>query len=122
VDDWPCSIVVGLDGSIESAAAAAAAWDLGTRLGAPVRAIAATEGGHADLELVRRIAPDFEAYRDHPVPLLVEASEHAGLVVVGSRGLRGLRALGSVSERVAHRADCPVLVARPHARPKGAPR
>ena len=36
----------------------------------------------------------------------------ADLLVVGSRGLHGVRALGSVSERVAHRAPCSVLVVR----------
>ena len=36
----------------------------------------------------------------------------ADLLVVGSRGLHGLGSLGSVSERVAHRACCSVLVAR----------
>jgi nucleotide-binding universal stress UspA family protein len=40
------------------------------------------------------------------------ASEAAGLVVVGSRGLRGVRALGSLSERLAHEARCSVLVVR----------
>jgi nucleotide-binding universal stress UspA family protein len=40
-------------------------------------------------------------------------SENVALVAVGSRGLGGVRALGSVSERVAHRAPCSVLVARP---------
>ena len=40
-------------------------------------------------------------------------AERVSLVVVGSRGLTGVRALGSVSERVAHRAHCSVLVARP---------
>jgi nucleotide-binding universal stress UspA family protein len=39
-------------------------------------------------------------------------SERVALVAVGSRGLSGVRALGSVSERVAHRAPCSVLVAR----------
>ena len=34
------------------------------------------------------------------------------LVVIGSRGLHGLKALGSVSERVAHQAECSVLVVR----------
>jgi nucleotide-binding universal stress UspA family protein len=33
--------------------------------------------------------------------------------VLGSRGLRGVYALGSVSERAAHRAGCSVLVIRP---------
>jgi nucleotide-binding universal stress UspA family protein len=41
------------------------------------------------------------------------ASESVALVILGSRGLSGARALGSVSERVAHRAPCSVLVARP---------
>jgi nucleotide-binding universal stress UspA family protein len=39
--------------------------------------------------------------------------ERASLVVIGSRGLSGVRALGSVSERVAAQAPCSVLVARP---------
>ena len=43
---------------------------------------------------------------------LVGASHDADLVVVGSRGLQGLRALGSVSERVAHQASCSVLIVR----------
>ncbi len=37
----------------------------------------------------------------------------ADLLVVGSRGLQGARALGSVSERAAFRADSSVLVVRP---------
>ena len=44
--------------------------------------------------------------------LELAANERVALVVVGSRGLTGVRALGSVSERVAHRAPCAVLVAR----------
>jgi nucleotide-binding universal stress UspA family protein len=37
----------------------------------------------------------------------------AALVVTGSRGLRGLSALRSTSERIAHAAPCSVLVVRP---------
>lgn len=37
----------------------------------------------------------------------------AGLVVLGSHGRRGPQAIASVSERVAHRATCSVLVLRP---------
>ncbi|MCY7303337.1 MAG: universal stress protein [Thermoleophilia bacterium] len=48
----------------------------------------------------------------HPVVNLLDQSLHANLVILGSRGLHGLRALGSVSERVAHRAYCSVLVVR----------
>ncbi len=39
----------------------------------------------------------------------------ASLVVMGTRARPGVRALGSVSERVAHSAPCSVLVMRPHA-------
>ena len=40
------------------------------------------------------------------------ASAAAGLIVVGSSGRRGVSALASVSERIAHRAACSVLVLR----------
>lgn len=110
---WPRTIAVGLDGSTQSAGAVTAAWELAERAGSKVRAVAATgRPGHADLELVRRIAPDFEAHDARPVTALAEISEDVDLVVVGSRGLRGVRALGSVSERIAHEAHCPVLVVR----------
>ncbi len=54
-----------------------------------------------------------------PARQIADIADHldAGLVVVGSRGLNGLRRLGSVSERVLHRAGSSVLVVRhPHDR------
>jgi nucleotide-binding universal stress UspA family protein len=47
-----------------------------------------------------------------PVDALVDAADDCDLLIVGSRGLHGLAALGSVAERVAHRARCPVLIVR----------
>ncbi len=47
-----------------------------------------------------------------PADYLVGASNDADLLVLGSRGLHSFAALGSVSERVAHKASCPVLVVR----------
>ena len=43
---------------------------------------------------------------------LTKAAEEKepSLIVCGRRGLRGLKALGSVSERVVHRAGCSVLL------------
>lgn len=41
------------------------------------------------------------------------ASEKASLVILGSRGLTGARAMGSISERVAHDAPCSTLIVRP---------
>jgi nucleotide-binding universal stress UspA family protein len=40
---------------------------------------------------------------------------HAGLIVMGSRGLGGVRRalMGSVSDSVVRHAHCPVLVVRP---------
>ena len=52
--------------------------------------------------------------RGHPVEVLVAAAQGADLLVVGSRGHVALpgRLLGSVSEHVAARAPCPVVVVR----------
>ena len=52
--------------------------------------------------------------RGHPAEVLVAAAQGADLLVVGSRGHAALpgRLLGSVSERVAARAPCPVVVVR----------
>jgi nucleotide-binding universal stress UspA family protein len=41
------------------------------------------------------------------------ATADASLVVMGSRRLDGLRAMGSVSRRVAHQAPCSVLLVPP---------
>jgi nucleotide-binding universal stress UspA family protein len=89
-DAWsPRAIVAGSDGSAHASAAVAVAEEVADRLG-------------GDAGVVRDAA--------RPVETLVERSESADLIVVGSRGVRGLRALGSVSESVAHRARCSVLV------------
>ena len=45
----------------------------------------------------------------------VAAAAGASLVVMGSRRLDGLRAMGSVSRRVAHQAPCSVLLVPPEA-------
>jgi nucleotide-binding universal stress UspA family protein len=50
------------------------------------------------------------------VAALRDASREADLLVVGTRGLRGLAAVGSVSERVGHHAPCSVLVVKSGAR------
>ena len=111
-EGWPRSVVVGVDGSAESAAAFTVARSIAERFGGDVRAVASTKD-HLDPEAARAIALDLEEQQARAVDALAAASESADVVVVGSRGLHGLKALGSVSERVAHQAQCSVLVVRP---------
>ncbi|WP_406817876.1 universal stress protein [Mycobacterium sp. M23085] len=62
----------------------------------------------------RKISVATEVKHSPPVPTLVELSEKAAMVVVGSNG-RGAAArvvLGSVSSGVVHAARCPVAVIR----------
>jgi nucleotide-binding universal stress UspA family protein len=65
-----------------------------------------------DRDIALTIAPELEEQNGRAVGVLKAQSVTADLVVVGSRGLQGLKALGSVSERVAHQAKCSVLVVR----------
>jgi nucleotide-binding universal stress UspA family protein len=109
---WPQAVVVGVDGSAESGVAFAVARSLAERFDASLRAVASTKD-QVDLERARAIAPELEEQPGRAVELLVAASDSADLVLVGSRGLHGLKALGSVSERVAYQARSSVLVVRP---------
>jgi nucleotide-binding universal stress UspA family protein len=111
---FPGSIVAGVDGSLASLWAAAVARELGDRLGAPSRVLVADDVSPLDVDegALERSGLELERVDARPVPALLEASREAGLVVLGSRGLRGIGALGSVSERVAHQAHCSLLVLR----------
>lgn len=109
---WPRSLVVGVDGSDEAEWAFAVATALARRFHCTVRAVVARGGKRVDRGAVAHGHPRVEVSPAAPVRALVEASAGADLLVVGSRGLHGVRALGSVSERVAHQAGCSVLVVR----------
>lgn len=133
-------VVVGVDGSAGSAAATAFAADAAARDRAPLRAVMALppvsdalgfvagpaeeEVAQARTALAAAVAgitvdhPDLPVEQllahTHPVEALLRHSRDARLVVVGSRGLGGLRAmvLGSVSREVLQHAGCPVAVVR----------
>ncbi len=110
-DTWPQSIVAGADGSVESELAVAAARSLARSCGADLRVVSAT-GDQVDRDAAQGVAPELEEREGRALGVLGAESESADLIVVGSRGLQGLKALGSVSERIAHQASCSVLVVR----------
>jgi nucleotide-binding universal stress UspA family protein len=110
---FPHRIVVGVDGSLQSAEAYATARHLAERFGADLWPVVAQGGKGVDRNLVEAIVDHrHEDLLDEPVLALTAAASEADLLVVGSRGLHGLKSLGSVSERVAHQARSSVLIVR----------
>jgi nucleotide-binding universal stress UspA family protein len=117
--EFPNKVVVGVDGSPESAAAYAVARRLSERFNAGLWPVVAHGGRTVDRALINSIVDGWhEDLPDAAVPALLAAAADADLLVVGSGGLHGLRALGSVSERVAHRAQSSVLIVRDPAWPR----
>jgi nucleotide-binding universal stress UspA family protein len=109
-DAWqPRKIVVGFDGSAYAHAALRTAEELARAFGGPVEVVTATGGKPIERDAAWSDRVDTWDLAD-PVAALVERSRTVDLVVVGSRGLHGVRALGSVSERIAHQAHCTALV------------
>jgi len=105
----PTHVVCGLDGSPGSVVAAGVADEIGRRFSATVECVAGLGGKTIDpdrLDRPARLDPR------PPVAALIDAALDADLLVVGSRGLHGVLSLGSVSARLAARADCSVLVVR----------
>jgi nucleotide-binding universal stress UspA family protein len=110
--EFPASIVAGVDGSEHSLVAAAVAKSIADRFGSELLVVAATGGKRVDLEAIAAFPAQYVTDPRTPVEALVDLSNEADLLVVGSRGLHGPVALGSVSERVGHRAASSVLVVR----------
>ncbi len=136
-------VVVGVDGSEESVQALKWAAGYGAATGAAVRAVIAwhypsavgpapvglapesitDEVRHQMTETVRKAVTDAAIDGDrvqvqvaygHPAQVLVDLSEEADLLVVGSRGHGTFTGMlvGSVSLRCVTHAACPVLVVR----------
>jgi len=135
-------IVVGTDGSGSGAAAVRWAAREAHRSGAELRIVHAYDwnlpgarfGDHAELERAtdelaqttvatavaqaNEAAPDVTVHHDavlgETVPTLLEAAKGADLLVVSNRGRGGFTSLllGSVGQKVATHAPCPVAVVR----------
>jgi nucleotide-binding universal stress UspA family protein len=123
--EFPARIVLASDGTPASDAAARLAARIAARHGSRV-AIVAVRNHEAPFvpgvaEHAAHIAAatgaepqivDGEAGPPHRGVTSAARDLRASLIVTGSRGLSGLPALRSVSERIAHAAHCSVLVVR----------
>ncbi|HET9872985.1 MAG TPA: universal stress protein [Propionibacteriaceae bacterium] len=71
-------------------------------------------GTRAMVEAFPTVTVNYRVYHSSPAKSLIQASEGARLLVVGSRGLGGFKevVLGSVSEQCVRHASCPVLVTK----------
>lgn len=142
-------IVVGIDGSLSAADALRWAVEQAKATEATIEAVYAWDPGALvslavppliDWELLREAARMRPAQivhdavgddpgvrivtktvRGNPAEVLVERSAHADLLVVGSRGLGGLKGmlLGSVGHHCAAHSHCPVVIV--HASPPPEP-
>jgi nucleotide-binding universal stress UspA family protein len=138
------SIVVGTDGSEAADEAVRQATDMASREGARLHLVTAypdpqflrvrvASVAHTETVDLREVAESQlkRAARDalskgvevethvregHPAEVIIDVAnqEQADLIVVGSRGLTGIKRylLGSVSSEVSHHAHCSVMIVR----------
>lgn len=139
-EEGPRAVIAGVDDSPTMDEVLALAYDLAECQGRPLEVVHCWQmGGHVSgkgtysawlrelndreqmlddaMALQAEKHPDVRASRhlmeDEPLPALLDRSEAAAVLVVGSRGRSWARAvIGSVSRAVLERARCTVVVAR----------
>lgn len=124
--DFPQGILLATDGSAGSWAAARIATQVAKARRSELRVAHIPTGAHPErrrevvkqLAMIERTTGDAAEVSEtpgQPAERIAEAARAhlSSLIVIGRRGLKGLKALGSVSERVVHRAPCSVLVVPP---------
>lgn len=122
--DFPGRILVAADGPGHPERAVELAGRIALLSGSDITLLRLDWSRRARKPELARAVADLHEMGVEPVEVLmggiprrripaVAQRERASLVIVGSRGLSGLRALDSTSERVAHDALCSVLVMRP---------
>jgi nucleotide-binding universal stress UspA family protein len=120
---FPQSILLATDGSPGSWAAARAATRLSQAHGSELRLVYVPDGMHPEryrevlkqmtvIEKAMGSSPSVADDPGHVTEQILKAADarRTSLIVIGHRGVRGVRALGSVSERIVNRAPCSVLV------------
>lgn len=120
--DFPQTVLLATDGSPGSWAAARIATRISQSKNSELRLVHVPDGMHPEryrevlkqltvIEKATGSAPAVVDSQGHVAERIGEAARAAqsSLIVIGRRGVGGIKALGSVSERVVHRAPCSVL-------------
>lgn len=122
---FPQRILFASDGSDKSRATASLAASVAASFDSEVTVLHVEDSHHhspeaagaieaevAQIEEATGTEPAFSNRSGHAAEEIVDAAREGGasLIVIGRRGLTGLKALGSVSDRVAHDAGCSVLL------------
>jgi nucleotide-binding universal stress UspA family protein len=126
-DAFPGDLLLASDGTAGSWAPVRAAASLAATFDAKLGIVHVEDGKHADaasvldeqvaeIEKTTGAAPEVLRPEGNATKEIVEAASAKGssLIVAGRRGLRGIKALGSVSERVVSGAECSVLLVPGH--------
>jgi nucleotide-binding universal stress UspA family protein len=108
VSSFPTKILLATDGSKDAELAATTAADLANSTNSELH-VATVAGGRAYHTEVPEEAEDLTQRAQE-----VAEELGAGLIVMGSRGLGGIRRalMGSVSDTVVRHAHCPVMIVR----------